>query len=114
MVVFGKERGFLMTVGVIDKISELCPDGEIANLYDLFSDDVKTADKLKSAAALIVYMNEGFEENKAFNEPGYEAEPLTIQQVRALPFDVVNDLEAEALKATVPEQKVETESGKKK
>lgn len=114
MEVFGKVRGFLMTVGAIDKIAEMCPDGEFERLFELFGENVPTAKQLKNAGKLIVIMNEGFEEFMACNDPDYTPDPLTLRQVYALPIDKINKLEEEALKAAVPDSKVETEPNSKK
>lgn len=112
MNVFGKDRGFLMTVGASAEIAKLCPDNRLENWGQLLTgaDDVTT---IENRARLIVALNAGFESNKAFTEPGYKAEPLTVAQVLALPSREFLALLSEALEATKPKREIESEPLKK-
>lgn len=112
MEIFGKERGFLMTVGASAEIAKLCPDGRLENWGKMISgaNDVTT---IENRAALIVALNAGYEQNKAFTEPGYKPEPLTKEAVLALPNKEFLGLLADALKATQPQREIESEPLKK-
>lgn len=115
MEIFGRERGFLMTIGAAEKISEICPDQDIQKMYQLFDDKIPMIERMKNAAAVICYMNEGYEENRAYNDPGYQPDPLRVEQVKALSIYEINAMQAMAVEAAVPQSKVETvANGKKK
>lgn len=112
MVVYGKERGFLMTVGASAAIAKRCPDGKLDNWSKMLAggDDAST---IENRAALICILNEGFEQNKHFSDPTYKAEPLTIEAVLALPSRTFIGLLGEALRATNPEREIESKPVKK-
>lgn len=112
MNVYGKERGFLMTVGASAEIAKLCPDGRLENWGKMISgaDDVTT---IENRAALICALNKGYEQNRAFSEAGYKPEPITKAEVLALPNREFLALLSEALKATQPSREIESEPLKK-
>lgn len=112
MVVYGKERGFLMTVGASAEIAKRCPDHRLENWAAMLRDGDDAA-TIEHRAALICILNKGYETNKAYNEPGYTADPLTAEAVLALPSDVFLALLNDALKATQPKREIETEPLKK-
>lgn len=115
MEIFGRERGFLMTIGAAEKIAEICPEQDIQRLFELFDDKYPMIQRMKNAAFVICRLNEGYEENKSFNDPNYQPDPLREEQVRALSIYEINKMQAMAIEAAIPEQKVETEeNGKKK
>lgn len=112
MIVYGKERGFLMTVGASAEIAKRCPDHRLENWAAMLRDGDDAA-TIEHRAALICILNKGYELNKQFNEPGYTAEPLTAEAVLALPSEVFLSLLEDALKATQPKREIETEPLKK-
>lgn len=112
MNVYGRERGFLMTVGASAELAERCPDRRLDNWAKMLKDgdDVST---IENRAALICILNKGYELNKSFQEEDYEANPLKMEQVLALPGDVFLSLLSEALQATQPKREIESEPLKK-
>ena len=114
MTVFGREVGFLLTVGASAEIAELCPDGDIGKLVEVLSGT--TSATLTNTARIIVALSRGYESNRAFSEPGYVPRPLTVQEVLALPQSVFLAMQKEAVAAyTASNQtRVEVEEDKKK
>ena len=112
MVVYGKERGFLMTVGASAEIAKRCPDRRLENWAAMLRDGDDAA-TIEHRAALICILNKGYELNRQYTEPGYTAEPLTAEAVLSLPSATFLALLEEALKATVPKREIETEPLKK-
>lgn len=112
MIVYGKERGFLMTVGASAEIAKRCPDHRLENWAAMLRDGDDAA-TIEHRAALICILNKGYELNRQYNEPGYTAEPLTAEAVLALPSNVFLALLEDALKATQPQREIETEPVKK-
>lgn len=112
MIVYGKKRGFLMTVGASAEIAKRCPDHKIENWAKMISagDDVST---IENRAALICILNEGYEQNQHYRDPSYEVDPLTIGAVLALPSKEFLELLGEALEATQPQREIESKPIKK-
>ena len=112
MVVFGKERGFLMTVGASAAIAKMCPDGRLENWTKMLAsgDDAST---IENRAKLICVLNDGYEQNRHFSDSSYKAEPLTVEAVLALPSKTFIGLLGEALKATNPDREIESKPLKK-
>lgn len=112
MEVYGKERGFLMTVGASAAIAKRCPDHRLENWAKLLreGDDAST---IENRAALICILNDGYEQNRHFTDPSYKAEPLTEAAVLALPSDTFLALLGEALAATAPKREIESKPLKK-
>ena len=112
MEIFGKERGFLMTVGASAEMAKRCPDHRLENWAAMLRDGDDAA-TIEHRAALICILNKGFEENKHFSNPEYTADPLTIPQVLSLPADQFLPLLNEALEATNPKREIESTPLKK-
>ena len=60
MIINGKERKFFLTVGASCAIAELCPDGDIAKIGELFRG--RYSKNMTSVAKFIAAMNRGYEE----------------------------------------------------
>lgn len=112
MKIYGKERGFLMTVGASAAIAKLCPDHKLEKWTEMLreSDDVVS---IENRAKLIAALNEGYEQNRAFSEPDYRPDPLTVEAILALPNREFLALLTEALNATIPKNEIESEPLKK-
>lgn len=112
MVVFGKERRFLLTVGASAEIAELCPDGDLSRLSEVLS--APYVQSMQSIARIIVALNKGYEQRQKFNGEEYN-DPLTVDMVMSLDTDEVRELQREALSAFRRDTKttIKTESKKK-
>lgn len=114
MLVYGKERKFLLTVGASAEVAKACPGQKLANLAQLFGQASNDVESIEGTAALIVALNKGHEMARSFREPGYKPDPLTVDQVLTLDMATFRALAAEAGKALQPERTIETEPVKKK
>lgn len=113
MEIRGREIKFLRTVGASCELAELCPDGELNRISELFK-VTRTADMVKVMAALILALNKGYEEAKAFDEEGYTPRPLGKNELMLLSDEQFNQLFAEATSAYYGEKPtVEVEPPKK-
>ena len=113
MLIHGKERGFALTVGASAEIADLCPDGDLKRLGEVL--DGKYGEMLRSTAKIIVAMSRGYEDGKAFEDPGYKPDPLTDREVLSLTTEDFRRLQSEAMDAFQAGHKttVETEPEKK-
>lgn len=113
MKVNGREIKFLRTVAATIEVANMCKDGDINNVESLF--DGNYQDSQISAAKFMAVLSAGYEDNKAFSEPGYKKNPITEQEVLTLTDEQFNELFTEAVKAYAGEkQTIETEPVKKK
>lgn len=114
MRVNGREINFKRTVAANCKIADLCPDMDIKNADKLFAG--KYQDSQLTAAKVIAILNEGYEQNKKFSEPGYEPNPISVDELLSLDDDLFGELFTEAMEAYAGEKatvEVEPEKGKK-
>lgn len=107
MVIYGKERGFLMTVGASAEISALCPDGDLSRLAEVFEQPY--GKQMHAVAQIIVALNKGYNNAQRFNGGEY-CEPLTADMVLALDTATYQKLTAEALRAFTESVKTEVET----
>lgn len=114
MIIKGKERGFALTIGATIEIAEFCPNGDISRIADAITKG-GYARQMTNICKLIVALNKGYEERKAFEGPGYVPDPLTERDVRALTTADLTELQAEAMAAfgRDAETTVETKPSKK-
>ena len=115
MKVNGREIHFMRTVQATCDIADMCKDHNIENAATLFEGSYQ--DSQRAAAQFLAIMSKGYEDNKSFQEPGYEPHPLRPDEAMSLPEDVFSDLFVEAVhvyggeKPTIETQPVK---GKKK
>lgn len=114
MVINGKERGFLLTIGASAEISDLCPQGDLARLNEVF--DQPYAKQIRATAKLIAAMSRGYENQKRYEDPSYEPDALTVDEILALDTATFQELTHAAMEQFRADQKptVEVEPGKKK
>ena len=114
MVIHGKERNFLLTVGASAEIAELCPDGDITRLGELLTQN-NSGKQLRSIAKVIAALSRGYESSRKYEEPGYEPSPLTADEILTLTMEELTQLRDEAFDKFVQDSKptVEVEPSKK-
>lgn len=113
MLIRGREIKFLRTVMAACEISELCPDGSMQNIASLFEGTDKN--KIHNMASIIHFLNEGYEENRAFEEEGYQPQTISMKELLLLDEETFNTLFNEATLAFYADkQTVEVEPEKKK
>lgn len=113
MEIFGREYGFLHSVGAEQEIARLCPEGDLRNLRALLGGSGDEA--IESAKELLCILSRWFEKAKAFSEPGYEPKPLTKELLDLLTPLQFLALQAEAMRRFREDEKqtVEAEAAKK-
>lgn len=113
MKIHGKERNFCMTVGAAKRIAKLCPEGKIENLNIVLSND-NTVEMVEKVTEILVILNEGYESKRAFEEPGYTPDVLTVEELETLEIQELTKLQTEALRAARKDQKPDVEIGQEK
>lgn len=99
MLIHGKERKFMLTVGASQDVAKLCPDNDLKRMGELMQGDyVSITDNIMQ---LIVTLNSAYEAAQAYETPGYTPAPLTLEQLRTLTPAQLKALEKEALAAFV-------------
>ena len=93
MVIHGKERGLLLTVGASVGIAELCPNGDMSRLGEVLSAENAYGEQVKTISKIIIEMNRGFEMSKKFSEPDYIPEIITEEELLALPPKVFGEFQ---------------------
>lgn len=113
MKIHGKERKFMLTVGASAEIADLCPDGDLAKLPKLLEGRYSAI--TKATAKIIAALNKGYEDARAFEAEGYEADPLTVAEIMTLSPAELKELQDEALAAFVADKQptVEVKPAKK-
>lgn len=113
MLVHGREIKFLRTVSAACEIAELCPNGDMANIADLFKGSHKN--RLVNMANIIHFLNMGYEEAHAFEEEGYKPNIISVKELMTLDDETFNSLFEQATNSFYADkQTVEVEPEKKK
>lgn len=107
MIVHGKERSFLMTVQASVEIAEMCPDQDLTRIAEAF--DQPTAKSIRFIAKFIAALSRGYENNRKYEEPGHEPDPLTVDEILSMPLTDIKALESEAFAAYFGSTKREIE-----
>lgn len=113
MKIHGKERNFCMTIGAAKRIAKLCPEGKLENLNVMLSNG-NTVDMVEKVTELLVILNEGYENKRAFEEPGYTPDVLTVEELETLEVEELTKLQTEALRTIRKDQKPDVEVGQEK
>ena len=108
MRIRGKERGFELNVQSHGEISELCRDKDFANFGELFSGT--QTENLKMDMQIAVIMNKGFEDHKAFENPNYTPDYLTMDDMKFLTMPQIQELERTLMMAVTSDQATENEA----
>ena len=112
MKIRGREIGFLRTGQAACDIADLCPDKDLNKIGGLFTGT--TSEVTKNGAKLIHFMSEGYEMNKHFDDPSYEPNPISVEEIMYLDEDTYQELFSEMMKSFMGDvPTVETEEPKK-
>lgn len=113
MIVHDKDRRFKLTVGASMKIAELCPDGDMNRLKEVLTGSY--ASIMKNVVAIILALQAGYEDAKAYDDPTYTPDYMTEEEIATLEPADFQRLETEAIAAYVADSKptVEVEYKKK-
>lgn len=110
MVINGKERKFFLTVGASCAIAELCPDGDIAKIGELFRG--RYSKNMTSVAKFIAAMNRGYEER--IHGDAEKPDVVTVRELMALTMDEFRQAESEAIAAYMADSKTTVETAEPK
>lgn len=115
MIIHGKERNLMLTIGASIKIAKLCPQGDLSRVGELFQNN-SLADMFDKVCDIIIALNEGYEMNRAFEVEDYKADVITKQELLALNMMDIIQMKDEILRSMSTDSagSIETESSKKK
>lgn len=108
MIIHGKERGFALTIGATIEIAEFCPNGDISRIGDAITRG-GFARQMTNICKLIVALNKGYEERRAFEEAGYIPDPITEAEVRSLTTADLTVLQEAAMAAFLKDSETTVE-----
>ena len=110
MIINGKERKFFLTVGASCAIAELCPDGDIAKIGELFRG--RYSKNMTSVAKFIAAMNRGYEER--IHGDAEKPDVVTVRELMALTMEEFSQAESEAIAAYMANSKTTIETAEPK
>lgn len=113
MELWGKEYGFLLSVGAEQEIARLCPEGDLRRLGELLRG--RTADTIGLSTEIVCILSRWHEKARRFREPDYKETPLTRELILMLPVEEFARVQNEALRAMLADRtaSVEAEAEKK-
>lgn len=91
----GREVLFRRSVKATADLAEICPDKDISKLGELMKGG--TGQQLATGAVLIRVLNAAYENHRALVEPGYVADPISVDEVMDLDADEFAELLVEAI-----------------
>ena len=106
MIINGKERNFFLTVGASCTIAEMCPDGDIANIEELFKG--RYSKSMTNIAKFIVAMNRGYEDR--VHPDAEKPDVVTVRELMTLTKEEFNQAETEAIAAYIDNRKTTVET----
>ena len=108
MIIHGREIGLRLTLGAALKIAKLTPHQSIEEIGEVLG-AASFAEQLDLIMRFVEAMSQGYEEARAFEEPGYLKRPLTYDEVQTLDMSDLTVLQHEALAAFYGDSKTEVE-----
>ena len=111
---FGKEYGFLYSVGAEQEIARLCPGEDLKRIREILAGS--TAETIEKRVQILCILSRWHEKARALEEgERYEPKPLTREELLLLPNVRFQELHSEALQAMLRDngRTVEAEPAKK-
>ena len=90
MIIRGKERFFEFNVQSHEEVSKMCRDNNLANIGELYQNSL---DSVNNIIRLAIALNRGYEDHKAYDEPGYKPEYLTEDDFKFMLYPDIRKLE---------------------
>ncbi len=90
MIIRGKERHFEFNVQSHEEVSKMCRDNNIANIGELYQNSL---DSVNNIIKLAIALNRGYEDHKAYDEPGYTPEYLSEDDFKFMLYPEIRKLE---------------------
>lgn len=99
MIVHGKEVHFLLTVGATQKISKLCPEGDIKNIGLIF-ETMDTSKMIDTIGKMAAAMSDAYAKRQKYIDSDYipaflteeEVMTFTIPELEALQNELMNEI----------------------
>ena len=98
MVIRGIERGFELNVQSHAEIEKLCEGEDFSNFMKLFKGKTQ-GENVQLDMQIACILNKGFEDHKAFDDPKYSPNYLTMDDMRFMTITDVQKLEQELINA---------------
>ena len=111
---FGREYGFLYSVGAEQEIARLCPGEDLRRMREILAG--ATAETIGAGVEILCILSRWHEKARALEEGDrYEPQPLTREELLLLPKVRFKELQGEALRAMLRDngRTVEAEPAKK-
>lgn len=114
MEINGREIRFLRTVKATADIANICPNGDIERIGELFSGNLSTT--LETGAKIIHFLNEGYEMNRHFMDRSYQPKIIEVDEIMYLDDQTFTELMKSAMQGmgVGAETTIEVEPSKKK
>lgn len=114
MIIHGREVGLRFTSGASAEIAKLCPNNDIGRMDELFADTSNVPKMLDLIASMAAALNKGYELNKKYEQPGYEPNPISVEELMTLDMDELLKLEEDIISVMGTQSKgeIETETPK--
>lgn len=112
MIVHGKERLFRLTVGASMAIAEICPDGDLERLSEAITGPYTKV--LANACKIILALQAGYEDARAYDDPTYTPDYMTMEELQTLEPGDFKALEFEAIAQYTKDSKPSVETVAKK
>lgn len=116
MTIRGREIRFMCTVEAHHKISAIAQDNNIDTVLHMLQDPSDTVALYTNVVLFTAAMSEGFEQHRAWEEPDYTPNPLTLDELAHLRRKELDTLFGEAMEAFIEDigVSVETKEPQKK
>lgn len=96
MLVHGREVDFLLSVGASAEISEMCPEGDLNRIGELFESN-SYGNQVMNIAKIISALSNGYEQSRKYEDKAYVPNPLTVDEIMSLTTSEMKKVEACAL-----------------
>lgn len=109
MKIHGRDIGLRFTCGASSRVASLCPENDISRLGELFGEGKDIVKMMEIIMALVEALNEGYELNRKYEEPGYEPNPITREELETLDMTQLMGLQDELIQVMTGDSKGEIE-----
>ena len=92
----GKKIGFKRTVGAVSDLAKLAPDGQIARLGELFSEQ-NLGITIESGAQFLAILNKWYEKSLVFENKDYKPDPVPAEWFMSLDMEEFTELMNDAM-----------------
>lgn len=113
MLIHGKERKFLLTIGAFANISKMCPGGDFRKITEMLNGN-DFGSKIEFLAAMAHEMNKAYEVAQKFEDGKHVVDIASVDELQTLSFDQFARLQSEIELAVNEGMRTEVETEAKK